>query len=297
MRTLSFTVPEALAGCTAQYVLSNIFLMSHSWISRLKRRDGGILINGKGCYATARAKSGDVVSALISDSPDTAALEPMPMELDVVYEDEWLIAVNKPAGLTVHPERAGAGGSVENALTAYLKEDEFVHTVSRLDRGTSGIMTVAKSGYVHELFIRLLHTKHFYKEYVGVAWGIFEEKHGFIKLPLRHPAGSNYMMEVSDDGLSCETEYEVLSESDDMSYVKLIPHTGRMHQLRVHMAAVGHPLVGDWLYGREVGFIDHAALHSRLLRFTHPITGERIELTAPLPEDMKNILIKSGNLI
>lgn len=288
MEPLRNTVTED--GLTVMHVLTEVFLMSRSHISRLKRREGGITLNGLPCYTTTRCRKGDEVAALISDPPDTKRLEPMERELDLAYEDEWLAVVNKPAGMTVHPERAGGGGSVENALTAHFKEDEFVHTVSRLDRGTSGLMTVAKSGYVHERMIRLLHTPDFQKEYLAVVWGSPVEDEGVIELPLAHPDGSNYKMEVREGGLPCKTRWQVARRMNGMTLVRLIPETGRMHQLRVHMAATGHPLVGDWLYGEEVPFIDHAALHSHRLVFTHPMTGERVELTAPLPEEIKELI-------
>lgn len=290
MEPLRFTVPAEMAGMPVRHVLTEVFLMSHSHISRLKRRGGGFLLNGLPCYSTAKLKEGDVISALISDPPDTKRLEPMEAPLDIVFEDEWLIVINKRAGVSVHPERAGIGSSVENALTHHLKADEFVHTVSRLDRGTSGLMTVAKSGYVHERMIRLLHTPDFYKEYMGVCWGRPTEEHGFITLPLAHPEGENYRMAVCESGMPCKTEYEVISALADRAVLCLVPHTGRMHQLRVHMAAIGCPLVGDWLYGEEVPFIDHPALHSRLLEFTHPMTGERIRLEAALPEDIRALI-------
>ena len=256
--------------------------MSHSHISRLKRREGGILLSGAPCYTTARCREGDTVEALISDSPDTKRLEPWDESSEIVYEDDWVAVVNKPAGLTVHPERAGGGGSVENALTAHFKEDEFVHTVNRLDRGTSGLMTVAKCGYMHERLIKLLHTPDFYKE-----------EHGFIRLPLAHPEGSNYRMEVREGGQSCETEFEVAERFADMTLMRLVPHTGRMHQRRVHMAAIGHPLIGDWLYGEESDKITHAALHSHIISFVHPLTEKRIELKADLPDEIIKLIPRS----
>ena len=175
MEPLRYTIPQELAGCTVQHILTNVFLMSHSHISRLKRREGGILLNGKSCYVTARCAEGDEVRALISDAPGGEKLEPQAIALDIVYEDDWLIAVNKPAGVTVHPERSGMGGSVENALSAYLKQDEYCHTVSRLDRGTSGLMTIAKCGYMHERMRGILHTPDFLKEYVGIVEGGHEQ--------------------------------------------------------------------------------------------------------------------------
>lgn len=290
MRPLVFTAGENEAGASVQHVLTEIFGMSHSHIARLKRREGGILKNGEKSYTTSRLSAGDTVSALISDPPDTKRLEGWEYPLPIAYEDEWLAVVNKPAGLTVHPERAGGGGSVENALSAHFKEDEFVHTVSRLDRGTSGLMCVAKSGYVHERMIRLMHTPAFRKEYIAVCEGLFTEKRGFVRLPLAHPEGSNFKMEVAKEGRLCETEYEVVGEYGERSLVRLVPHTGRMHQLRVHMAAIGHPLTGDWLYGREIEEISHAALHSHKLFFVHPMTGGEISLTAPLPNEIEALL-------
>lgn len=289
MKPLTYTVPDG-AAYPVRHVLTEVFRMSSSHISRLKRREGGLTKNGERCYTTSPCAGGDVICALISDPPDTKRLEPMELPLDIVYEDEWLIVINKPAGLTVHPERSGMGGSVENALTAYLKEDEFVHTVSRLDRGTSGLMTVAKCGYMHERMIRILHTDAFRKEYLGLAWGAPEETHGFITLPIAHPEGENYRMQVQEGGQDSTTEYELVSLHGEFALLRLIPHTGRMHQLRVHMAAIGHPLVGDWLYGEEVPFIDHAALHSARLRFVHPMTGRAVELTAPLPEEISRLI-------
>lgn len=290
MEPLSFTVPPELSGCTVFHVLRDVFVMSRSHISRLKRRAGGILLNGSPAYTTTRCAAGDSVTALISDPPDSKRLEPVRCPLRIVFEDEWLAVIDKPAGMTVHPERSGMGGSVENALSAYFAADEFVHTVSRLDRGTSGLMTVAKCGYMHERMIKLLHTPDFYKEYTALVRGVFDEPSGSVRLPLAHPEGSNYKMAVTRGGLDCLTEYTVLESFGDRSLVKLMPMTGRMHQLRVHMAALGHPIVGDWLYGEEVSFIDRPALHSARLVFRHPMTGETKELLSPLPADIMKLI-------
>lgn len=290
MRPLSYTAAEADRGLPVRHVLTEVFKMSSSHISRLKRREGGMLLNGAPCFVTARLAPGDTVTAQISDPPGTAMLEPMEAPLDVVFEDEWLIVVNKAAGVSVHPERSGAGGSLENALTYYLPPGEYVHTVSRLDRWTSGLMTVAKSGYMHERMIRILHTPDFQKEYRAVCCGAPEPAHGVIELPIAHPAGENFRMCVTEGGLPSKTEYEVLGVSRGRALVRLVPHTGRMHQLRVHMAAVGHPLAGDWLYGVEIPEIPGPALHSYSLAFTHPMTGEKVELCAPIPREITALL-------
>ncbi|MBR6429513.1 MAG: RluA family pseudouridine synthase [Clostridia bacterium] len=296
MRPLKYTAGPADEGLPVRHVLTEVFQMSSSHISRLKRRPGGILLNGEPCYVTAGLREGDVVEALICDPPDTKTLEPMEAPLDVVYEDEWLIVLNKAAGISVHPERSGIGGSLENALTARLAPGEFVHTVSRLDRWTSGLMTVAKSGYMHERMIRLLHTPDFIKEYRAVCEGVPQPGAGFIRLPIGHPEGENYRMQVRADGLPSLTEYEVLYSHGGRSFLRLLPHTGRMHQLRVHMAAGGCPLTGDWLYGTEIPEMPGPALHSYRLEFLHPMTGERKELFAPVPECFEKLLNAPQNI-
>ena len=291
MEPLRYAVPAENAGCTVQHILITEFLMSRSHISRLKRREGGILLNGKSCYSTTRCQEGDTVTALISDPPDTPRLEPCDMELEIVYEDEWLIVPNKPAGVSVHPERSGVGGSLENALSARFREDEFCHTVSRLDRGTSGLMTVAKCGYMHERMRGLLHTESFVKRYIGIAEGVPQSSHGFVELPLEHVPGSNYMMHAAESGAESLTEYEVLGVNGGLSLLRLIPHTGRMHQLRVHMAAIGCPLAGDWLYGTPLPELPgRFALHSAHLAFTHPLTGKYLSFDSPLPEGLSLLL-------
>lgn len=294
MHPLYFTVPPELSGCTVQHILINEFFMSRSHISRLKRREGGMLLNGKSCYSTARCSAGDTVSALISDPPDTERLPAMQAPLDIVFEDEWLIVLNKPAGVTVHPERSGAGGSVENALSAYLAPDEFCHTVSRLDRGTSGLMTVAKCGYMHERMRGILHTDRFQKTYIGISRNSPDPAEGEICLPLEHTPGSNYLMRAAEGeaGMRSVTRYRVLSAENGFYILELLPLTGRMHQLRVHTAAFGFPLEGDWLYGEESPLIDRPALHSARLSFTHPMTGGTVALEAPMPEDMLRLLGK-----
>ena len=292
MHPLFFTVPQELSGCTVQHILINVFSMSRSHISRLKRREGGILLNGEKCYSTARCSAGDTVSALISDPPGAPRLEPMEAPLDIVFEDEWLLVLNKPAGVTVHPERSGVGGSVENALSAYLKPDEFCHTVSRLDRGTSGLMTVAKCGYMHERMRGILHTDGFQKTYLGISRNPPVPTEGITDLPLEHTPGSNYLMRIAaaGSGMPSVTRWRVLSAENGFYLIELAPLTGRMHQLRVHTAALGFPLEGDWLYGEESKLIERPALHSARLVFTHPMTGGTVSLEAPLPEDMRKLL-------
>ncbi len=289
MNPLTLKITAEHDGRTIKSMLEHELCMSNSHISRLKRRQDGVLLNGKRAYVTQRVRSGDELAAQISDAPNTLRLEAVQMPLKIAYEDEWMLVVDKPAGITVHPERSGEGGSVENALTAYLKEGEYCHTVSRLDRGTSGLMAVAKCGYMHERLRRILHTPDFVKVYTAVAEGVVP-KSGTVTLPLDRCPGEHNRMCASEGGKSAETRFERLEvfrvEGVTMSLVRLLPVTGRMHQIRVHMSAIEHPLLGDRLYGKASHNIDHAALHSSHLQIKHPLTGERIDIDSPLPQEI-----------
>lgn len=300
MLTRSVTITDQLADRTVESVLSSVFFMSDGWISRLKRREGGIRVNGERAYTTRRVVRGDVVRALAGDPADTQKAVPMPISLDVVYEDEWMLILDKPAGITVHADsRRPDEPTLDNALSAYLREDEFAHPVSRLDRGTTGLITYAKSGYVHALLMKHLHTDTFFREYRGISLGVPNPQSGSVDFPIGFAPGSTYQRLAETEGVSAvravsaRTEYETLGVYGRYALLKLIPCTGRTHQLRVHMAAVGCPLAGDWLYGREdeaAREIVRPALHSYRIDMAHPITGERLSITSPLPADMRRLL-------
>jgi 23S rRNA pseudouridine1911/1915/1917 synthase len=288
MRVLTLSVDETQAGRTVKSLLKNELAASSAHISRLKRRACGILLNGKKSYVTARVSAGDVLSMEIGDRPD-GHIVPMPFPLDVYYEDEDLLMINKPAGIAVHQStRDPDECTLENAVCYYLGGNISPHPVSRLDRGTSGLMTFAKSGYIHERLRRTMHTEAYFRAYRGVAVGSVEPPAGKIELPVGMAAGSSYKRAVTREGVYACTEYETLACSDGFTLLKLLPLTGRTHQLRLHMAAIGYPLAGDWLYGeKNESLIARPALHSAELALTHPVTNERICLRAELPEDMR----------
>lgn len=264
---------------------------SDSHISRLKRREAGILLEGRRCYVTARVKAGDVLTIEIGDLPD-GHIVPMEYPLDVRFEDEDLLILNKPAGLSVHQSTRDPNEiTLENAVCYYLGGLISPHPVSRLDRGTSGLIAFAKSGYIHERLRRQMHTSAYARTYLGIACGTVQPERGEITLPIGMAEGSTYQRAIRQDGQTAQTEYEVLAFNEHFTLLRLVPHTGRTHQLRLHMAAAGYPLAGDWLYGAEDrALIARPALHSYQLAMTHPITGEEIRLTAELPEDMKKLI-------
>jgi len=288
MRVLTLAVTQTQSGRTVKSLMKNELAASGAHISRLKRRAGGILLNGEKCYVTARVLAGDVLTMEIGDLPD-GHIVPMPFPLDVRYEDEDLLILDKPAGIAVHQSTRDPGEcTLENAVCHYLGGSISPHPVSRLDRGTSGLMTFAKSGYIHERLRRTMHTEAYFRAYLGIAAGRVTPPEGKIELPIGMAEGSAYKRAVTRQGAYACTEYETLACSERFTLLRLLPQTGRTHQLRLHMAAVGFPLAGDWLYGeKDEALIARPALHSAELALTHPITGERIRLRSELPEDMR----------
>lgn len=252
--------------------------------------EGGLLLNGRPVYTNARVTTGGLLEAETADPPDAKRPEPAEMPLEIVYEDEALLVINKPAGLMVHASTRMLGEpALENALAARLPEGGM-HPVSRLDRGTTGLMTVAKSGYVHELMKRRQRAGDFEKGYLALCVRAPVPAAGRIGAPIGYASGSRYKMAVRPDGAASATDYKTLRAAEGLALVALRPLTGRTHQIRVHMAHIGCPLLGDWLYGAEDARIGRPALHAHRLRFTHPLTGEALSLLAPLPADMARCL-------
>ena len=290
MRMLTYAASEADDGRTVLSLLRQELACSDSHISRLKKREKGILLNHVRCYVTARVKTGDVLSVEIGDQPD-GHIVPMAYPLTIVYEDDDLLILDKPAGISVHQStRDPEEITLENAVCHYLGGNISPHPVSRLDRGTSGLIAFAKSGYIHERLRRQMHSA-YARTYLGIACGHVAPTSGVIELPIGMAQGSTFQRAIGEDGQSARTEYQTLVQNERFTLLQLTPRTGRTHQLRLHMAAVGYPLAGDWLYGAEDrALIARPALHSYELTLTHPITGEMIRLTAELPEDMRRLI-------
>ena len=287
-----YVAGEKDAGRELKSVLRRELAMSESLISRVKLLGDGILLNGTRAHTNARIAPGDVISVKIADEPPDEPLRAAAYPLDIVFEDDYLLILDKPAGMAVHPGALSRDEcTVANALAYHIGGSFVFHPVNRLDRGTTGLMAVAKNAYVHELLKRALHSERFYREYRAVADGTPQPERGTLELPVGRAGGSAIKREVREDGEAARTYYETLSQRDGRAFLRLIPFTGRTHQLRVHMAALGCPLAGDWLYGVEDReLIALPALHSYLLRLAHPVTGESLELTAPLPEDMRRLI-------
>ncbi len=293
MRILTHTVLPEEEGRMVKGILRGSLQLSYTLLKSLKWRENAILLNGRSVHVNAIAHAGDVVSVALSErTPREDLYCENTAAPNIVYEDEDLLVLNKPAGAAMHPKADDAAApSLAVMLTGYLGEGSVPHFVSRLDKGTSGLLIAAKSGYVHDRLRRALHSSELRREYRAIAVGQVTPPCGVIDAPIGRADGSIIRRCVREDGLVSRTEYEVLQTAERFTLLRLRPETGRTHQLRVHMAYLGHPLAGDWLYGTEdKNLIARPALHSYELWFTQPITGQELHFTAPIPQDMQQLL-------
>lgn len=253
---------------------------------------GSVLLDGQPVLADARVLSGQELRIFIpekqNDLPKAVA-----MPLKVVYEDQHLMMVDKPAPLPSSSSFRKEAPTLENAVFLYAGcPSDFVYRpVNRLDKGTSGLMVVAKTAYGQHLMQQLLHTDRFIREYLAVVEGKLEKKEGSIDFPIAKAEGSTVKRQVSAGGKPALTHYRVLKESGGRSLVRLRLETGRTHQIRVHLSACGCPVSGDFLYGTELPSLPgRFALHSACCRFQHPLTGQWIHRESELPPELVNLL-------
>ena len=286
-KRLNATVPAGMDGKTVKDVARSLLSLSSTRLKKAKRVPGGVRVNGQNVFVTHVVRAGDEVSILIEqEGAVSVGVVPTPGEVDVVYEDEYLLVLNKPANMPVHPSAGHYDDSLANRCAARF--GGVFRPVNRLDAGTSGLMVAARDAHVHALLCKALHTGDFERRYLAVAEGVFAEKQGVVDAPIARVEGSAIKRCVSPDGQRAVTHYRVLRNNSRFSLVELTLETGRTHQIRVHMAHLGYPLAGDFLYGTEdKALIGRAALHAFHLRLTHPITGQTLEFERELPEDMR----------
>ena len=291
---MTLTVTPQQAGRTIRSLLRYELGMSTALLNHLKRREDGILLNGSPAFTSAVLAAGDRLTVDLRDDLPEAPISPIPMDLDIHYEDEFLLVINKSAPLAVHassfsPEEP----TLANGLAHYLGPDLVFHPVNRLDRGTTGLMVVAKNRFAHNALRRILHTGDFSREYRGICVGAPSPAAGVINLPIGRAEGSAIQRCIRADGAPAVTVYETMEIVGGLTLLRLLPKTGRTHQLRLHMAAIGCPLAGDWLYGTEDhSLISRPALHAWGLTFRHPVTGRQLSFQAALPADLARLLQK-----
>lgn len=293
MAVIRRIIPPEEYGATVRHILrAKLHFSSHA-VSRLAHGGACIFVNGTPVHTPHVLRAGDVLAVETEDRrPPRAAVTPGNWPLPVVWEDEHLLIVDKPAGMTAHASNFLPDTPTVAGALAWQRGTGFIfHPVNRLDKGTTGLMVIAKSGYVHDLLRRVLHTEAFRREYRALCLGCPQPGRGTVDAPIGREEASAVARKVRPDGAPAVSHYEVLARGDGLSLLALRPETGRTHQLRVHMAHLGCPLAGDWLYGVEdPGLIPRPALHSYRMMLEHPVTGERVEVSAPLPGDMRRLL-------
>ena len=293
-RRLELAVTAEMAGEKIDTLLRRELHLSGTVIRRVKWLEDGILLDGVRAITGQRVGAGQRLSVRVADPDHKGVMIPTPGPLDIVYEDGDLLVLNKAPGVPVHPGLGHYSDTLCNFIAYYYKNAGItadVHPVQRLDRGTSGLMVVAKHPHAQERLKRQLHTPAFRRVYLAVTDGVPEPPEGVVDAPLGRAPGSLVARRVDPDGQRAVTRYRVLRAGQGRALVELELDTGRTHQIRVHMAHLGCPLTGDFLYGTEdPGLISRPALHSARLSLLHPVTGAPLSWEQPLPADMARLV-------
>lgn len=291
-RTFTFSITESDASKAIDF-----FLKSHGFsrhiISGLKRTPQGILVNGAHANTKYSLCDGDVLTITITEETPSENIVPVAMDLCIVYEDEDILVVNKPADTPIHPSMNNYDNSLANGIAHYYRNESspFVfRCINRLDRDTTGLTIIAKNQLSSAILSSMVGKREIHREYLAIVAGI-PPASGTIDAPIGRKSDSCIERVVDfEHGERAITHYTTLSSDGVHSLVKLKLETGRTHQIRVHMKHLGFPLIGDYLYHPDYTKIRRQALHSHRLTFEHPITREPLEFTAPLPNDMQLVL-------
>lgn len=288
-RFLKFILQDTDKETVRKFLVQHKF--SSSQLHNLKNKGGLIFVNHKQRHFNFRLKTGDELLVVLSSEEPSDLIEPMAGKIDVIFEDEYLLVVNKPPGIASLPAKAKSSKTMANLVKNYLiehHENSSIHLVTRLDRDTSGLMVFAKTSYAHSLLDQILHTDDFQKFYLAMIYGQLTPLTGLIDLPIGIDPAAFYLRAIDHQkGKASQTIYQTKAVYPGGSLVELKLLTGRTHQIRVHLSAVGHPIIGDEMYSKKTDpRIKRQALHCFNLRIIHPVTKELLNLKAPLPEDM-----------
>ncbi|MCY6371849.1 RluA family pseudouridine synthase [Clostridium ganghwense] len=291
---LIFKVREEEQGLKLNEYLRSVVRFSSRFTQKVVR-DGGVKVNNNRATLFSKLKSGDVIEVQIEKEEEQDII-PEKMELDIIYEDQDIIVVNKPYGMIVHPTKNYACGTLTNGLLYHFKENGercIVRLVSRLDRDTSGLILVAKNAFSHMSLARDMNREEFQKTYLAIVHGNLSKKNGVIDKPIYKVDDGSLKRIIDERGQRSITHFEVVKRFKDADLIKLILETGRTHQIRVHLNSMGNPIYGDTLYGnKEDEYIERQALHACRLQIIHPRTEEILKLECDLPEDMNKLLSK-----
>ena len=284
---LTYMVKKSDEDKQIKDIIKNEFKISTRLFTKLKRLQK-IYLNKEIAYVNNKANVGDIITIDFDYDEDDDTV-PEEGRIEILYEDDYYLAVNKPANIVVHPCSYHPNNTLANFVKYYLKNNKKIRPVNRLDNGTSGICLFAKNELAQELFIA--NKKEIKKEYLAIIEGVLDEKKDTINLPISRKEKSIIERCVDEEnGQTAITHYEVLKEgildSQKVSLLKINIETGRTHQIRVHMSYIGHPILGDTLYGKKSTLIARQALHAFRLSFIHPVTNKKIYIEAPLENDI-----------
>ena len=289
-RILEYRISGEDAGRTIKEYLLQIGFSGQN-IVELKKIPYSILLNDVWEYVTCRIKENDILQIRITEEESSEKIPPVELPFPVVYEDEDIVVVNKPADMPIHPSLNNYDNTLGNAAAYYfMKQGQpFVfRCINRLDRDTTGLTILAKHMVSCSMLQNDMVQRKIAREYLAIVEGVFKEEKGVIDAPIGRKEGSTIERMIDyEGGERAVTHYMVLEQKENAAMVALRLETGRTHQIRVHMASVGHPLIGDFLYNPDNTQMNRQALHARYLSFVHPITKKKMELEAPLPEDMR----------
>lgn len=238
-------------------------------------------------------RCGDEVSILIDFEEGNSNIVSTKMDLNIIYEDDSYIVINKPSNTPVHPSMMHYENSLSNGLKYYFEKiglKKKIRPVNRLDKDTSGIVIFAKNEYIQECLIKQMKKKSFVKEYIAICEGNFENRSGIINKPISRKENSIIERCVNENGDIAVTHYDLIKNNNDYSILHCTLETGRTHQIRVHLAYIGHPIIGDTLYGNKSDKITRQALHAYKVSFNHPITKQKVEYVAKIPHEIEALM-------
>ena len=295
---LKIIVNENDSSKTINEIINQKFDLSNRLFNKLIR-DKRIFVNDKNMDTRLKASENDKITIDLNYDEDNSNIVSKQMDLDIVYEDEGMLIINKPSGIAIHPSIRHYEDSIASGIKYYFESigiHKKIRPVNRLDLNTSGLVIFAKNEYIQENLIKQMQAKTFTKEYLAIVTEILENKTGIIDKPIARKEGSIIERCVSETGQRAITEYEVIREFGNNSLVKCKLLTGRTHQIRVHFADIGHPLLGDSLYGEKSDLIEGQALHCYKLKFLHPVTTKELVIKCDLSNKINNILINCKDL-
>lgn len=294
---LEYIVNNAENNKTVEQILKRQFGFSAKLMINLKL-NGRLRINGKICRSVDTVVCGDIITADVSENSISKGIVPTNMPIDVLYEDDYIIVINKPNGLPVHPSLGNYDRTLANGIMYYWSqkgEYHNYHIVNRLDKDTSGLCVIAKNRFAHGVLSEQIKTKVFRRTYTAIVHGNIAVKTGSIEIPIRRDNVSIIKRVAASDGKYAKTNYKTIANTNDGKYtvLEIELETGRTHQIRVHFSHIRHPLVGDWLYGNgdeERQIIKRHALHADKISFIHPATKKEMFFKSILPDDMMKLI-------